>query len=609
METHASVGSKTAALTVDNMTFMLERMGEDCSPLQYIRELTQNSIEAITKTPDNQGEIVWDCDWNLFDLDQVFKLSIIDNGVGMTGEEMERYINRLSASSGRQAYDGNYGIGGKIAAGTRNPEGLLYLSWKAGQGYMTQFWKDPDTGEYGLRQFERPDGTFGHWSLIDEEYIEKPDLIDQHGTVVILLGKSRDDNTMLAPLGARPQTKWLRRYLNTRYASIPEGITIRVREGWEEPRENTDLNVRRLVTGQMAYLNDHAQDFGQTELDEATVHWWILRDELAINQNSSQLESAGHVAALYQNELYEIRTGRAAHSALQQFGVIYQPRRIVLYLEPAPTKGNVFPNLSRTSLNLNNEPLPWSEYGHQFRECMPDAIRSYLDEAAAQIQNAEHLDSIMSRLKSVEDLWKISRYRPHPAGNVAIDPESKITGGIRRESGRNERKGTAKGRGAGGGAGEVYALFQKANGEPGKDVGSPPPPVPQWLSLSDGSREEGQIEDRAAEYLPDQNILFINEDFRVFEDMRKRWKAKHRDTPGSEAIVTDVVKEWFEQTLVEAVLGALGMKGSPEWSTDQINGLLSPEGLTASVLPRFSVNQNIGRALGSKLGSLNKDVA
>lgn len=41
----------TLPMSVANMTFMVNRLGEDCSPLQYIRELTQNAIEGVMQLP------------------------------------------------------------------------------------------------------------------------------------------------------------------------------------------------------------------------------------------------------------------------------------------------------------------------------------------------------------------------------------------------------------------------------------------------------------------------------------------------------------------------------------------------------------------------------
>ncbi len=41
------MSNETLALTVSNTGFLLDRLGQDCAPLQFVRELTQNAIEAI----------------------------------------------------------------------------------------------------------------------------------------------------------------------------------------------------------------------------------------------------------------------------------------------------------------------------------------------------------------------------------------------------------------------------------------------------------------------------------------------------------------------------------------------------------------------------------
>ena len=92
---------KFLAMTVHNIGFLLDRLGQDCHPLQYLRELTQNSIEAILRA-GVPGEIVWDVDWTAYDLEGVQKLCVIDTGDGMTGEEMVRFINQLSSSVSTQ---------------------------------------------------------------------------------------------------------------------------------------------------------------------------------------------------------------------------------------------------------------------------------------------------------------------------------------------------------------------------------------------------------------------------------------------------------------------------------------------------------------------------
>ena len=51
-------GHRLLAMTVNNIGFLLDRLGQDCHPLQFIRELTKNSIEAIQRTgePGVSGE-------------------------------------------------------------------------------------------------------------------------------------------------------------------------------------------------------------------------------------------------------------------------------------------------------------------------------------------------------------------------------------------------------------------------------------------------------------------------------------------------------------------------------------------------------------------------
>ena len=322
----------TRPMQVGNTSFMLDRLGEDCAPLQFLRELNQNAIEGIERLPDGKGEVVWDVDWNTHALTGEYKLCVIDNGVGMTGEEMMQYINALSSSINVLSSTGNYGVGAKIAAAPKNKVGLIYLSWKDGIGYMVHLWRDAHTGQYGLRQLQLPDGGFGYWAYVQDDV--KPPQIDQHGTMVVLLGNEAHADTVAAPEGAPSPSRWITRYLNTRYFRFPDGIAVKAREGWQFPRSNTDSNVLRTLTGQAAYLEKHSESAGRTELADATAHWWILKDEDALTQNSGFVASSGHAGALYQDELYEMVSGRQGVARLQSFGIIFGHNRVVLYIEP-----------------------------------------------------------------------------------------------------------------------------------------------------------------------------------------------------------------------------------------------------------------------------------
>lgn len=596
-------GSGTLALKVANTGFMLDRLGMDCDDLQFLRELTKNSIEAIQKLPDKKGEIVWDVDWVTYDLLGIYRLSVTDTGIGMDGEEMVKYINHLSSSSGIQSHITNYGVGAKISAATRNPAGLQYLSWKDGIGSFIHLWKDPKTGEYGLQQLERPDGTFGHWAHISDDV--KPEQFGSHGTKVVLLGRSDDQNTMEAPPGVSSPSRWVTKYLNTRFYDIPEGITVKAREGWTFDRSDKDRNVLRTITGQKRYLDSHSTHSGTVKLQSALARWWILKDEPALSQNSGYVSSSGHTAALWQDELYEMSSGRGSTAMLQGFGVIFGYNRVVIYVEPFGE--NLTTNTARTNLLVGGKPCPWADWQDEFRAKMPKEIATLMEEVASNSEKTDHADSIRDRLKQVEDLFSLSRYRPTKSGPLLVDGESAaMSGSLRAGVRQNESKDSSTKGNASGKVPSAYALFLSDQGVPGQQARPDVFPRIQWIGLADGTRNQGDLEDRAAKYLKKENLLLINSDFRIFKDMVKRWSAQFASTPGVSATVNEVVREWFEQSLVEVVLSANALRGSQYWPDDTMDELLSEEGLTAAVLPRYHIEYSIKRSLGSKLGAIKK---
>ncbi len=63
------------------------------------------------------------------------------------------------------------------------------------------------------------------------------------------------------------------------------------------------------------------------------------------------------------------------------------------------------------------------------------------------------------------------------------------------------------------------------------------------------------------------------------------------------------MRAWFEQALVEAVIGVQALRNSKEWSPEHVVRALSDEALTAVAMQRYHVHFAVKRELGSKLGS------
>jgi hypothetical protein len=220
---------------VDDVYFLVKRLGSDCDDYQQYRELTHNAIQAVLRARSkgllalDEGEVVWDVDWFALDKTGAYRACVSDNGDGMSPSELNRYINTLSSSGSEQSLAGNYGVGAKIAAATRNPEGLIYRSWRDGKSCLAQLVIDEEAKEVGFRRWEIEDGA---WEdiLIDINPETRPHPITEHGVSVTLLGTHEYDHTFLGPARLNTDYKswWLFRALNRRYYRLPVPVKVRV---------------------------------------------------------------------------------------------------------------------------------------------------------------------------------------------------------------------------------------------------------------------------------------------------------------------------------------------------------------------------------------------
>jgi hypothetical protein len=626
-------------LELRHAAFLLERLAADCAPLQEYRELTKNALEAVERAQKEEAEhgveppstghqVIWDVEWRVFkaqlDAGQTpaYKLSILDTGDGMTGEEMVEYINHLASSVGVQALDRNFGVGAKITAGVSNPAGLIYTSYKNGEVHQIHFWRDAETNEYGIRPYlNQRDGTYHHWRKLKTEVLPKEIIQAGHGTMVTLLGRTDDDNTMRPPEGAVGAVRWLVRYLNRRFLRFPDGVTVRVREfAKSDPSEwpskptvhATDGGMMRTAVGQASHLDRNAEASGNVRLNDgrATAYWWLLKED-KIGDPSYWL-SSGHIAALFHDELYELRDGNAGIRQLMHFGVLFGSRRVVIYVEPdlRPDDQHITPNTARSQLLAGGEPLPWEAWAAEFRKNLPDPIQIMMDELLNRNSEGDHKEAIRARLKRIEDLMRFTRYRRTPSGST--NASGNAAGGSAGEGEAEESTRKAKPGRTGGTTGDLYGAYvDDDDGDPAEPL-NPKVEFPEirWVSIANGTRAaDDPLEDRAASYAnSSQNVLLINEDFRVFTDLVKHFVRLYEGYPGVEQTVPEVIKEWYAQQLVESVLGVLAVRGSAKWPPNLVDKALSEEALTSVVMPRYNLYQQVSRVLGTKLGSLKDRV-
>lgn len=611
----------TREMRVANIAFLLDRLAADTPPNQQIRELTQNALEAIQRrwkhSDQSEGTIRWDVDWDHLKRTQSYKLCVVDNGDGMTAEQMQDYLNALAVEGANQSQgiSQNFGVGAKITALHRNSYGLVYQSWRDGRGAMVRLHRDDKAGSYGLASFDLPDGP--DWAPRIKDTF-KPGIIDKSGTKVTLLGVKEDSNTCFAAEGG--PMNWLITYLNSRYFRIPENIKVQVRvltrDSGDWPTEEPDASVKtynfQTVQGTKALFDQYAKSTGTVSLSSADVHWWLFDDAAKASKDmSTRGGRTGKVGIVFQDEVYVQITPPAARRIMAGFGIVFGAEHVVLYVEPKKPL-DIRADTARSRIIINGEDAleaNWFEtWGAEFREKMPVEIKAMIDEIMARTDrdpDGKARERILERLKRIRDLLRPTRYRRDPTGSVMA---SGAAPGGASGTGSRPASGAGGGGGRGGRSSDAYlADLVETNGDRASHVNAnPKEPIVRWVSRADGTREGDELEDVAAEIVGDAlngDTVKANRDFRGYKDLVGYFSKEFNPggDPAIEMKIVEYVEEWLEGQLVEAIMTMRNLTNGRTWTPSDIDKALSPHALTTVMMMRFHVVKEVNRALRSEV--------
>lgn len=613
-------------MTVANIAFLLDRLAADTPRNQQIRELTQNAIEAVARRQkagsEAEGLIKWDVDWEHLRRTGLFKLCIVDNGDGMTAEQMASYLNSLAVQGANQtqSISENFGVGAKITALYRNRFGLVYQSWRDGRGTMVKLHRDDKLGVYGLDSFDLADGP--HWTPRIKG-AARPRGIEDSGTKVTLLGAEERENTCLPPAEGGGMN-WLVTYLTSRYFRLPSGklqvrVLTRDSERWpkEEPEPAEKTFNLQTIRGTKHLFDEHAKTSGTVPLSNADAHWWLFDNPA---QASKDMSTRGgrtcQVGIVFQDEVYIQRTPPTSRRILAGFGILFGAEHVNIYIEPRGSSGvDIRADTARSRVLLDGEDVEdsnwWERWGAEFREHLPAEIKEKIDEIIARSDvdpQGKLRDRILERLKRMREFLRPSRYRRSPNGNVLASgaasggsPLSDEETGIER----TPRVGSAGARG-GRSSSDYLADLVEAEGEEAVAVAAvPKEPTVMWVSLGAG-RETDEMEDLAAEIPGDQvtgDIIKANADFRGYRDIIEHF-ANEFNQAGDDSIqkiIVEYVREWMGLQLLEAVMTIRNLSNGRTWTTKEIALALSPYALTAVLMTRYHVVEKVKRQLTTDL--------
>lgn len=581
------------------LTNLINRMAADCPPDQWLREFVQNSIEAIQRTDSQEGEIHVDFNPIIFKQYGLHKVSITDNGDGMSQQQLQDLIRSMGESGHKNQYE-NHGVGSKVSALTRNHYGIDYESWRDGKGYKATVEFDPLTDQYGLKGYPI-NGDLYYTVEVDPQ--DKPDIIENHGTRVTLWGMTDGQDTMVDPEGTSGWAEsWMMLYLNTRYYEFPKGITVKVREGYLDKKTKTYLGT---VAGMKNVLERIKESSGEYKFADANLRWWILKDKKELREGHGREFTTAHTALVHQHEIFDLATAQQNRGRFSDFGIAFGKHRVVIHLEPyQATQGLMRTSVVKKDQYGSGVKQTMDKWAEEFRKNMPPELTAYQEKIKELEMGTSNSASIQKELSSISDLYRLSRFKLGNGDTSVNTSELEINAGVSRQGDAHETPTPVCEPGGGKDNSSVKEkIFNQIIEANSKKLASKkgytvPWPEVHWCL----DHTEGDIpKDRAAYYDRPSNLIIANRSFPGFTDVIE-WvlKKNANDISGEREIVTKTVYKAFEMVLTEAVAGALALENRPEWKPDDFKQALSPESLTVAVMPKRNLLSYINRAVGQR---------
>jgi len=440
---------KGITFTPRDAQLLVDREFKNTLPHQYLRELLKNSIEAGAKRVEFTPE------WSFVQQEGVYRLKVADNGCGMTASELDRYMASFGASAKTVGLRANFGIGARMTLLPWNKMGVVVLSWtkEYPQGLGMVMHESENGNGYEMEAVQGDDSIDGYdiVSLDSPQYRAwasmKPDFIEDHGTVIVCMGNTGEEDTFFGPDGYSSAPgcglKYIVRQLNDRFYAVPTEVRAACfyhadREYWPDSsaeywyasdparKDKVEALTRRPdakhldkvrvyqlkeIQGAEHYLTKSQPKSGtcrtltgEVELSDGAVAQWIYRAG-DLPDNHAFVSDKGFIAALYDGELYE-RSSKL--SSFRNFGIGLNSvaERTFLIVHPPP---RVFPGSTRRQLALEREDgngadsLPWTQWADEFYSKFPAQLNRYMTKYGV----VEYSTNLEKMFKEAQDLCAV----------------------------------------------------------------------------------------------------------------------------------------------------------------------------------------------------------
>lgn len=616
---------------------LVDRTYRESGPYQWARETYINAVEA------QATRVEFGIEWQAVEQKGVYRRLIADDGLGMDADSMVEFFNTYGGG-GKPIGNvhENFGVGAKTSLLPWNKYGVVVVSWKDGIASMIWICQNPDTGEYGLKVQDAEDPETGEIArdVVYAPYQDddhgcdweavKPDWIDDHGTVIVLLGNSTSDDSINGDSEREERAaKGLSNYLNRRIWDIGDGLSVRVdelrsttRDQWptseavahgpQSPAGPDRRTNRRQLQGARYFIEYPNPSFrrgrltanGTAALSDGTEIDWYLWDGGRPDVHAHAPE-IGFIGALYKNELYNVTTH---HATYRSFGIVEQAvrRNVWLIIRPPAldnsTKHGIYPRNDRNSLLLRGGPhaggeLPITEWGAEFADHhLPDEIKEAISASRSgtdgTIDSAEWRERLADRFGA---RWRIPKIRLSTSGSSPVGPTQagtrpRILRVVTPRSSSSSSSGTGGTGGALNTGSRQGALFGNATTVAGG--------IPHYRTVRGTDIAPGML----AAWAPHdsehkEGVVLLNTDHEVLRAQIAHWQAKYPDH-WADDIEKEVI-DAYGQIAVAKVAHSEYLKGLlPSKTVD--DDLRSEAALTMALLGLIAEESVIATRIGGK---------
>jgi hypothetical protein len=542
-----------------------------------LRELVMNAIEAASKDQSGKGQVIIGAK-EVPQCPGAKKLYIWNNGPGMNAFELRAICDLSSTLNKTVGFDGNFGIGAKVASLPSNKLGIRYRSCRNGVVSEVVLMKDEESGKYGKYIYSMDDGTRDTVCDVTEVAQEEKYDLSIEWTEVVLLGNNPEQDTSKAPYGIIEIEQWVPRKLYSRFFTIPSNVGIKLMD-----EVHTRSGNRKFEPISNRFDNYTRHEIVTLPENGVKIHYFhdkFVKEDHGGQRLQSYSGAMCNVKTfcclIYKGEMYDYIEAKDWVLAAAQYGIPFGAKNLCVAVE-LPDNYEVRPDSYRESIRYTNnmEVVETRHFSQLIMQNRPGWFIEIIENATPKAVSNEEIRKELQQLLN-NCLLRSESPRVKKDGNINV-----VEGNFGRGGGGRSNRDTNPSPQPS----NKTSLNFDVNGSRRAITTINKETAPEIIPLySDEDINEKNLKDKAALYNEATNQLFMNMQYDAVLEARADLETRYASYPDQE-MVREQSKNVAEQVITllvgkSVVFAKVKKLRSSTWTQNQVEQAMSPESLS-----------------------------